>query len=460
MAKTNCERVLFPEQLTKPVVVQFDTEAMTTDAGVVLLGALDRGLGLTKAVLPALSDPRDPRRITHSFGDMIRQRVYGIAAGYEDCNDSARLSGDAAFKAVIGRGLLGADLASAATLCRFENSVSARELVDATRKLEAWRLSSLRKRFKKARLVTIDLDSTADPTHGQQELAFYDGHYDTYCYKPLVVTVSFDDDPEQYVVAVRLRPGKSKDTRALIPLLRRLVGKLRRFFAKARVRVRADSGFGKNPRFLDALDALPVQYVLGYQTLASLKALAEPWAAEAQDLSEQGLSGEDAQVFGEFQWKPKNASWPHERRIVVKAEVTETSGREPRVNLRFVVSNSLGRFKPRGLYRVYRQRGDSENRIKELKQLQIDRTSCHAFRANALRVLLATLAYVLVQELRWRLRRTGLARAQATTLRERLFKLAARIEESVRRFVLHCPIDFPWAREWRQAAIAVGAVPG
>jgi hypothetical protein len=352
-----------------------------------------------------------------------------------------------------------ADLASAATLCRFENATTPRELVNASRALLKWRLGTLRKRFKKARLVTVDLDSTPDPTHGQQELAFYDGHYDTYSYKPLVVSVSFDNDPEQYVVAVRLRPGKSKDTRTVAPFLRRLVKRLSELFTRARLRVRADSGFGKSPQLLDTLDELKVQYVLGYQPLSVLKDLAQPWADEARGLHEQGLAGGETQVFGELRWKPKKGSWPHERRIVVKAEVTESPGREPRLNLRFVVSNSMGHFKPTGLYRVYCQRGDSENRIKELKQLDIDRTSCHRFRANALRVLLATLAYVLVQELRWRLRRTSLQRAQAATLRERLFKMAARVEESVRRFVLHCPIDFPWAREWLQAAQAVGAVP-
>jgi hypothetical protein len=451
--------VLFPSQQCKPLDVQFDTEALTSDGGVVLLGALDRGLGLTQVALSALLDPRDPARITHSQLEMLRQRVYGLGLGYEDCNDSARIARDPAVKVAVGRGLGDADLASTSTLCRFENAVSPRELVNAARELLGWRLTTLRKRFKKARVVNVDLDSTPDPTHGQQELAFYDGHYDSYSYKPLVVSLSFDDDPEQYVVAVRLRPGKSKEDRTVGPFLRRLVRKLRGLFTKARIRVRADSGFGKSPRLLDTLDSLPVEYVLAYQTLDVLKELAQPWAEEAQTLYDLGVVGEKRQVFGEFRWQPKKGSWPYERRIVAKAEVTESPGREPRMNLRFVVSSGMGRFKPRGLYKVYRLRGDSENRIKELKQLEIDRTSCHRFCANAFRVLLATVAYMLVQELRWRLRKTTLRRAQATTLRERLFKMAARVEESVRRFVLHCPIDFPWAREWYEAALAVGAVP-
>ena len=459
MTQRTRDRVLFPDQFSKPVAVQFDTEAMTSDGGVLLLGALDRGLGLTKVALSALTDARDPARIVHSQLDMLRQRIYGLVLGYEDCNDSARIAHDPAVKLAVGRGLDEPDLASTATLCRFENSVSPRELVNAARELMSWRLGTLKKRFKKARVVTIDVDSTPDPTHGQQEFTFFDGHYDTYSYKPLVVSLTFDDDPEQYVVAVRLRPGKSKEDRALLPLLRRLIKKLKKLFKKARVRVRADSGFGKSPRLLDALDALPVEYVLAYQTLKTLKDLAQPWADEAQALHDQGLVGEETQVFGEFMWQPKTGTWPCERRIVAKAEVTETFGREPRLNLRFVVSKGMGRFKPKGLYKVYRERGDMENRIKELKQLDFDRTSCHRFVANALRVLLATVAYMLVQELRWRLRRTSLRRAQASTFRVKLFKMAARVEESVRRFVLHCPVDFPWAREWQQAALAVGAVP-
>lgn len=452
-------KALFSDQLCKPLTVQFDAEAMTSDGGAVLLGALDRGLGLTKEVFSVLRDDRDPSRIIHPQLDMLKQRVYGLALGYEDCNDSGRIARDPAVKVSVGRSLADRDLASTSTLCRLENAASAREVVEASKTMLSWRLSTLRKRFKKAREITIDLDSTPDPTHGQQELAFFDGHYDTYCYKPLVVTLAFDDDPEQYVVAVRLRPGKSKEDRALVPFLRRLVSKLKSLFAKARVRVRADAGFGKSPTFLAALDALPIQYVVGYQPLEALKLIARPWALEAEALHAKGLVGEETQVFGEFMWKPKKGSWPRERRIVAKAEVTESSGRVPRLNLRFVVSKGMGQFKPRGLYRVYRERGDSENRIKELKQLEVDRTSCHRFVANAFRVLLATLAYMLIQELRWRLRWTSLRRAQASTLRERLFKMAARVEESVRRFVLHCPVDFPWAREWRQAALAVGAVP-
>jgi hypothetical protein len=222
--------------------------------------------------------------------------------------------------------------------------------------------------------------------------------------------------------------------------------------------VRADAGFGKSPRLLDTLDELRVEYVLGYQPLKVLHELAEPWKEQARALHEQGKIGEETQVFGEFSWRPKSGSWARERRIVVKAEVTKTEGREARLNVRFVVSARMGRFKPASVYKTYRQRGDSENRIKELKQLDLGRTSCHRFLANALRVLLVALAYTLVQELRYRLRRTTLRRAQAATLRERLFKLAARIEESVRRFVLHCPADFPWANEWRQAARAVGAI--
>jgi hypothetical protein len=214
--------VLFPDQLSKPVDVQFDTEAMTSDGGVVLLGALDRGLGLTKVALSALTDVRDPARIVHTQLDMLRQRIFGLVLGYEDCNDSARIAHDPAVKLAVGRGLDEADLASTATLCRFENAVSPRELVNAARELLKWRLGSLRKRYKKARVVTIDLDSTPDPTHGQQELAFYDGHYDTYSYKPLIVSLSFDGDPEQYVVAVRLRPGKSKEDRTVVPFLRKI----------------------------------------------------------------------------------------------------------------------------------------------------------------------------------------------------------------------------------------------
>src|SRR5690606_2989590 len=162
--------------------------------------------------------------------------------------------------------------------------------------------------------------------------------------------------------------------------------------------------------------------------------------------------------FGELQYRTQK-SWRKERRVIVKAEVTESPGREPKANLRYVVTGRLGRISAASAYRAYRMRGDAENRVKEIKQLELDRTSCSRYCANAFRVLLTTAAYMLFQELRYRLRSTELGRADVNTFRTKLFKVAARVIESVRRFVFHLPASYPWGGLWRKAALAVGAVP-
>lgn len=454
------DRVLFRDQFQKPVQIEVDAESLTSDGGAPLLASLDQGVGLTALLARELVDRRDAARVTHDLQSLLKQRVFGLALGYEDCNDALALRSDPGLKVALSRKLdPSEDLASPATLCRLENSVRPRNLIETGRALLRWRLHSLQKRFRRAKRVTIDLDSTPDPTHGQQRFAFYDGHYDGYCFKPLLVWIAFDEDPEQYLVAVRLRPGACGDVRTVIPLVRRLVGDLRQRFPGARVRVRADAGFGKSPRLLDVLDDLKVDYLLGLQPNSVLTGLAAPLEPQAWAAKAAGKAGDDAQVFCAFGYRTRR-TWRRERRVVAKAEVTETAGREPKLNLRFVVvGGELKRRSPGALYRIYRARGDAENRVKEIKQLDLDRTSCSRYSANAFRVLLTAAAYMLFQEFRWRLRRTELRRADVETFRTKLLEVAARVAESVRRFVLHLPVSYPWSRLWRAAALAVGAVP-
>jgi len=195
--------------------------------------------------------------------------------------------------------------------------------------------------------------------------------------------------------------------------------------------------------------------VVAMASNAVLKALAEPLMQEARRLSK--TSAETAHVYGECRYAA--ASWSRERRVIIKAEVVRLAGREPKDNPRFVVTN-LRRVPQRVYEVVYCQRAHIENRIKELHYgLAIDRTSCSSFWANQLRVLLTAAAYVLMQELRWRAARSGCAAAQVTTLRERLFKLGAWVERSVRRIVIHLPDHTPWRSEWCQVARALGAAP-
>lgn len=444
----------FHEKLT-PVVARFDQAHASTDGGVVLLTALDDRLRLTDRLAACLADRRDPDKIRHTIQDLVRQRVFGLACGYEDGNDAARLADDPLHKLALGRDpLTGAALASQPTLSRFENAVGPWALARMGRTLAATVIAHHRRLKGRAQRITIDLDPTDDPTHGQQEFAFFHGHYDTWCYLPLVATLTFNDEAEQYLVAIVLRPGNSPAKRGAVGLLRALCRRLRRAFPGAALRVRVDGGFAGND-WLDVLEAQRVEYVVGLASNARLEQRAGRLLGEAYGLSK--YSGRTEHVYGETRYAAQ--SWSHRRRVIIKAEVVRLLGRDPHCNPRFVVTNL--REAPATVYAVYCQRGDMENRLKELHDgLALDRTSCSRFWANQFRVLLTAAAYVLLQELRRWVQGTDCATAQVPTLRERLLKLAVWVERSVRRIVLHLPQFAPWGTEWRRVAVALGAAPG
>src|SRR6059036_4022800 len=245
----------------KPVVARFDLPHASTDGGLVLVKALDTHLGLTARWAACLDDGRQPGKVLHETIELLQQRIFGVCAGYADCNDAARLVHDPMHKLVLGRDpITGLGLASQPTLSRFENAVSARELRAMTHVLADTVIAQQRRRrHGRATRITIDLDPTDDPTHGQQEFAFFNGHYDTWCYLPVVATVTFDDEAEQYAVAAVLRPGNAPASRGARGLLRRLLGKLRAAFPTATLRVRLDGGFA-TPALFAFLEAQPVEY--------------------------------------------------------------------------------------------------------------------------------------------------------------------------------------------------------
>jgi hypothetical protein len=440
----------------KPVVARFDQAQASTDGGIVLLKAVDDRLHVTDQLAACLVDRRDPNKIRHSVRDLLRQRIFGLACGYEDGNDAARLADDPLHKLAVGRDpLTGAALASQPTVSRFEHAVGMRTLARMGRTLAGTVIAHHRERLKgRAQRITIDLDPTDDPTHGQQELAFFNGHYDTSCYLPLVATLTFNDEAEQYLVAIVLRPGNSPATRGARGLLRTLVRRLRHAFPTAALRVRVDGGFAGND-WLDVLETHRVEYVVGLASNARLVRRTGRLLGEAYGLSK--YSGHTEHVFGETRYAAR--SWSHRRRVIIKAEVVRLPGRDPRCNPRFVVTNL--REAPATVYALYCQRGDMENRLKELHDgLALGRTSCSQFWANQFRVLLTTAASVLLQELRRQAQGTACANAQLSTLRERLLKLAVWVERSVRRLVLHLPQFAPWGDTWRRVAVAVGATAG
>lgn len=441
------------EGFAKPVVARFDTPHASSDGGAILLKSVDTHLGLTKQLAGCLVDDRQSGKVRHQTIELLRQRVFGLACGYADCNDAARLADDPIHKLLIERDpLAGLALASQPTLSRFENAVEWPALRDMAHVLADTVIEQQRRRLKgRAARITIDLDPTDDPTHGQQEFTFFNGHYDTWCYLPIVATVTFNDEREQFAVAAVLRPGNAPATRGARGILRRLLGKLRQAFPTAVFRVRLDGGFA-HPKLFAFLEREQVEYVVAMASNPRLEKRARRLMGQARMRSK--ATGQTEHLYGETRYAAK--SWKRRRRVIIKAEVVRHPGRDPKNNPRFVVTNLPD--EPQAVYEFYCGRGDVENRLKELHHgLEMDRTSCSSFLANQFRVLLTLAAYILFQDLRRRAAKTVCADAQITTLRERLIKLAVWVERSVRRIVLHLPTTFPWLTTWQRLAHAVGA---
>lgn len=447
--------VLFPELFDRPLTVQFDVPNASSDGGAVLLRAAERRLGLIPRLAAALADKRQPGKVRHALADLLGQRIHGLALGYEDANDAARLAEDPMHKLLLGRDPgTGEPLASQPTLSRFENDVTDRDLLSMSEALFETVVTRHAKRRRKVRRITVDLDVTDDPTHGAQQLSFFNGFYDTWCYLPLLAFLTFDREPDQYLCAAALRPGNAPTARGALTLLKRIVGRLQERFPHARILVRLDGGFASAALF-EFLDEVEVDYAVAMARNDALAREAELALLVARLMSE--VSGQTEHLYTDFVYAA--GTWDRARRVVCKAEVVRHEGREPKLNPRFVITN-LQRSPQRIYRRLYCMRAEIENRIKELFDVALDRTSCSTFRANQLRVLLAAAAYVLLQELRLAARGTAWARAQVATMRLELLKIGAQVIASVRRLVLRLPATFPYRDGWCALALQNGATPG
>ncbi len=458
MTNSSQQPVLFEELFDKPLCVEFNGLAQSSDCGLLLLKAADDALGLTRRVGAIMADDRSQLKVKHSYQECFAQRVFSIGGGYEDGNDAGKMRHDPVLLMSCGRDPLDADgLASQATISRMENAVSAREVVLQSRELESIGVEMLKKRQRgskkrKKKRIVIDLDPSVDFTHGSQQGSLFHAFYGGWCYLPMFGFLSIEDEPDHVPFAARLRPGNSKEQRGTIPLLQRIVAKIRDAFGPRKgILVRLDAGFA-HPRVLDALEALRVQYVVGMPTNATLKVWAKGKLSALRKRSER--SGESEREFDERQYKTR--TWSRSRRVVLKAEVIPYPGRATKDNPRFIVTNL--RSAPKKAYDTYCLRGDAENRIKEMKRdLHIDRTSCSRFVANQLRLVMTTAAYMLHVELRWKLRRTKLRNAQVSRLMTTLIKVSVIVKRSVRRYHFQLPALFPFGREWRTAALSYGA---
>jgi hypothetical protein len=452
---TITQTVLFADLADRPLLATFDQPHASSDGGAILLKAADRGLGLLAALTAMVPDARASARVTHGVGDLLTQRVFAIACGHPDGNDADRLADDPIHKLVLGRDPIdGGRLASQPTISRFEHTAAPRMLLALSHALADTVIARHRRRRRGVRLITIDLDVTEDQTHGAQQLTFFNGFYDHWCYLPLVASLTFDDEARQYLVAAILRPGNAAGTAGAESLLRRLLPKLRRTFPGARLRVRLDAGFA-TPAMFAHLERAGVEYVVAMGNNAVLARHAEPYVAPLRPVV--ATTHDTATTYGEAPYQA--GTWAAPRRAIIKAEVVWHHGREPRDNPRFVITNL--RQTPEWIYtHVYCARGDSENRLKELKlALAFGRTSCMRFWANQLRITLTAAAFVLVQELQLRADRTALRGAQVPRLRQALITIGVQVVRSVRRIVLHFPRSHPDALIWARLARALGATP-
>jgi Transposase DDE domain group 1 len=452
---TITQTVLFADLADRPLTATFDQPHASSDGGAILFQAADRQLGLLAALTATVPDARASARVTHGVGDLLAQRVFAIACGHPDGNDADRLADDPIHKLLLGRDPIdGGRLASQPTISRFEHTATPRMLLAMSHALADAVIARHRRRRRGVRLITIDLDVTEDETHGAQQLTFFNGFYDHWCYLPLVGSLTFDDEARQYLVAAILRPGNAAGTAGAVSLLHRLLSKLWHAFPGVRLRVRLDAGFA-TPEMFAHLEAAGVEYVVAMGSNAVLARHAEPYVAPLRPVV--ATTHDTATTYGEAAYQ--SGSWPAPRRAIIKAEVVWHHGREPRDNPRFVITNL--RQTPEWIYtKVYCARGDSENRLKELKlALAFGRTSCTRFWANQLRVTLTAAAFVLYQELQLRADRTALRGAQVPRLRQALITIGVHVVRSVRRIVLHLPRSHPDAVTWARLARALAAAP-
>jgi hypothetical protein len=432
----------FGTQTTLALEAAFDGGRLTSDGGLVWLSEADSELGLCKAISEHVPEWRK-RRGRHSLESLVRQRVFQIACGYEDQDDADFLREDPLLKLSCGSlPQSGADLASQPTLSRLQNAATRRSCHRIAEALFELYLSE-RASGGAPRKVLLDLDSTADTTHGDQEGSYYHGYYREHIYHPLLVF----DGQSGHLVTTLLRAGNTHASNSAVALLKRIVSRLRGRWPEAEIEIRADAGFAV-PALYDYCEAEGIVYTVGLITNARLEGMAQDLLAKAKESHEQ--RGEKARLFSEGPYGA--ASWERKRRVVYKAEAMEKG-----TNTRFVVTTKTDR--PKDLYEFYARRGESENWIKDLKvHMKADRLSCHRFIANQFRLLLHAAAYWLMDVLRRKLVGSGARRMQLDSLRLRLIKIGGRVRELLTKVRLHLASGHPGQTLWHALSEAFGAV--
>ncbi len=442
----------------REVVGRFDGGRLTSDGGGLLLREVDRRIGLLDRVAACFADYRDPALIEHSVLDLVAQRIYGLALGYEDLNDHNQLRSDSVLALLVGKQDLtgerrererdrGKPLAGASTLNRLELSRAESAAADRYKRIAANSEGFDRllvdlfveSQARAPEEIWLDLDATDDPLHGHQEGRFFHGYYGHYCYLPLYIFCG------EHLLCARLRPSNQDGAAGSVEELERIVSQLRRRWPKTRIVIRGDSGFCRDA-IMSWCEANDINYLVGLARNQRLKRALGREMAEAE--AECRETGKAARRYRDFRYRTRK-SWSCERRVVGKAEYLPG-----KANPRFIVTNlPITRANARALYEaLYCARGDMENRIKE-QQLGLfaDRTSTATLQANQLRLYFSSFAYVLMHGLRrLGLKDSDYAKAQCTTIRCRLLKMGARIRITVRKVWLSFSEAYPYASDFAQ----------
>jgi hypothetical protein len=439
----------FPKR--RRLVASFDGGEITSDGGALLLEQADRATRLLDRFAACFVDHRDPERSEHTVEQLVRQRVYALALGYEDLVDHDELRRDSLLAAVVGKADptgaarrrpedRGHALAGKSTLNRLEWGETGEAEGDRYRRIaidpvavDAFFVDVfLDAHPEPPEQIVLDLDATDDPIHGAQEGRFFQGYYGGYCYLPLYIFCG------SHLLCARLRRSNIDASAGSLEEVERIVGQVRRRWPEVSVLLRADSGFAREA-LMGWCEAHGVDYVFGVAKNARLVEALEPGLEAAEEIC--GETGEPARVYQEIAYRTLD-SWSRERRVIGKAEITDHGP-----NPRFVVTSLPGHHVDAAtLYeRIYCARGDMENRIKEQQLcLFADRTSARLMRVNQVRLWMSSVAYMLLDALRrLGLAGTALASARCDTIRLKLLKIGARIRVSVRRIACSLSSSYP-----------------
>ncbi len=431
----------------REIVARFDGGTISSDGGALLLRQTDKRLNLLPRLAECFLDGRRQDLVEHSIHEMLAQRIYGLALGYEDLNDHEQLRKDPLFGVLAGRADADPILAGKSTLNRLEGGAGTK---DRYKKITFWKEAIdellvsifLEAHTQAPEQIILDVDSTDLPLYGNQEGRFFHGYYDSYCYLPLYIFCG------EHVLCARLRESNHDAAFGSLAEVRRIVAQIRAAWPEVKIILRGDSGFCRN-EMMSWCEDQGVDFVFGLARNQRLRRIigAQMWEATQQ----WAQTGKPARLFTEFQYqtkKTKKGGWNHQRRVAAKAEHIE--GKE---NPRFVVT-SLRReeWTAQALYEeLYCARGDMENRIKEQFSLFADRVSAETMRANQMRLYLSTMAYILVSGLRrLGLQATELAQAQVSTIRTKLLKIGAQIRVTVRKVWVSMASSYPWQDLYQQ----------